>query len=184
MAPHPLSFIRIDQAPWSKPGHDFGKARIGDGEAALASTEHAGVSDHVLINVPGAMHYDRPGESVAIGRVESLKPHRVTMGTDIKRTRSIGPRGGRIRARLVGEALEPSCMRGVRTPSVCDQMRPHAAISEAQQVEPRCTRRKGEVNDADKVSVADAVLMSLQGIERTPKQSGSYWAVDTLCSAE
>jgi len=63
-------------------------------------------------------------------------------------------------------------------------MRPHAAISEAQQVEPRCTRRKGEVNDADKVSVADAVLMSLQGIERTPKQSGSYWAVDTLCSSE
>jgi hypothetical protein len=179
-----LSSIRIDQAAWAKPGHDFGKTRIGNGEAALASTEHAGVSDHLLINVPGTMHYDRPVESVAIGRVESLEPYRVTMGTDIKRTRSIGSCGGRIRARLVGETLEPSCMRGVRTPSVCNQMRPHAAISKAQQVEPRCTRRKGEVSDADKVSVADAVLMSLQSIERTPKQSGSYLTVDTVCSSE
>jgi hypothetical protein len=51
-------------------------------------------------------------------------------------------------------------------------------------VEPRCTRRKGEVSDADKVSVADAVPMSLQSIERTPKQSGSYLTVDPVCSSE
>jgi hypothetical protein len=51
-------------------------------------------------------------------------------------------------------------------------------------VEPRCTRRKGEVSDADKVSVADAVVMSLQRIERTPKQTGIDLAVDAFCSPE
>jgi hypothetical protein len=67
---------------------------------------------------------------------------------------------------------------------MCDQMRSHTAVSEIHQVEPRCTRGKGEVSDADKVSVDDAVVMSLQSIERTRKQAGSYLAVDTLWSPD
>ena len=51
-------------------------------------------------------------------------------------------------------------------------------------MEPRCTRGKGEVSDADKVSVGDAVVMSLQSIERAPKQTGSYLAADSFRSPE
>jgi hypothetical protein len=63
-------------------------------------------------------------------------------------------------------------------------MRSHAAVAEPYQVEPRCTRGKGEVSDADKVLVRDEVVMSLQSIERTPKQTGSDLAVGSFCSPE
>ena len=62
-----------------------------------------------------------------------------------------------------------------------DQMRPHAAVRELYQVEPRRTRGKGEVRDADKVPAGDAVAMSFQCIKRTPKQTGSDLAVDAFC---
>jgi hypothetical protein len=65
-----------------------------------------------------------------------------------------------------------------------NQMRPHAAVGEIHQVEPRRTRGKREVSNADKVSVGDAVLMSLQSIEGALKQTGSYLAVDSFCSSE
>ncbi len=55
-----LGFARVDQATWPKPRHDFGEARVGNGEATLASTEHTGVANHFLIHVPGTMHDDRP----------------------------------------------------------------------------------------------------------------------------
>jgi hypothetical protein len=106
------------------------------------------------------------------------------MGTQIESTRSIRSRGGRIRPRLIGEALEPSRMSGVRTPAMGNPMRSHAAVSEVHQVKPRCARGKGEVGDADKVSIADAVVVSVQRIERTSKQSGSYLVVDTFCTSE
>jgi hypothetical protein len=61
-----------------------------------------------------------------------------------------------------------------------NQMRPHAAVGEVHHVKPWCTRRKGEVGDADKIPVSDAVLMSLQSIERTPQQAGIYLAIDTF----
>jgi hypothetical protein len=85
------ALVRIDQAAGPKDCHDFGQAGIGDREAALASTQHAGVADHVLIHIPGTVHDDGPGEGVAIGRVESLEPHRATMGTgiDISRKRLV-----------------------------------------------------------------------------------------------
>jgi hypothetical protein len=67
---------------------------------------------------------------------------------------------------------------------MCDQVRPHAAVGEIYQVEPRCARGKREVSDADKVSVRDAVVMPFLSIERTPKQTGSYLAVDSFCSSE
>ncbi len=51
-------------------------------------------------------------------------------------------------------------------------------------MEPRRTRGKGEVSDPDKVSIGDALVMSLQSIERTPKQTGSCLAVDFFCSSE
>jgi len=51
-------------------------------------------------------------------------------------------------------------------------------------MEPRCTRGKGEVSDADKVPEADAVLMLLQSIERTTKQSGIDVTVVTSRSSE
>jgi hypothetical protein len=65
-----------------------------------------------------------------------------------------------------------------------NQVRPHAAVSEVHQVKPWYARRKGEVSHADKVSVADAILMSLQSIEGTPKQARIDPTVDTDRSSE
>jgi hypothetical protein len=175
-----LGFVRVDQTARPEPRHDFWQAGTGDREAALAATENTGEAEHFLTHVPGAMHHDRPGEGVAVARVESLETDRVAMGTYIKGPRSIGSGGGRIRTRFVGEALKPSGTGGVRTPSMRHQMRLHAAVGELHQVEPRCTRRKGEVGEADRVSVGDAVVMSLQSIERPPQQSRRYRADATF----
>ena len=62
-------------------------------------------------------------------------------------------------------------------------VRTHAALGEAHQVKPRRTRGKGEIDDADEISVADAVVMLLQSIERTPQQTGIY-LVDTFWPSE
>ena len=64
-----------------------------------------------------------------------------------------------------------------------NQVRPHAAVGEVHQVKPTCTRGKGEVGDADKIPVADAVVMALQRIECTPQQTGIY-LIDTFCPSE
>jgi hypothetical protein len=65
-----------------------------------------------------------------------------------------------------------------------NQVRAHGAVGEVHQVKPRCARGKGEVGDADKIPVADAVVMLLQSIERTPQQTGIYLAGDTFCPSE
>ena len=75
-------------------------------------------------------------------------------------------------------------MSGVGAPTMGNQVRAHAALGEVHQVKPRRTRGKGEIGDADKVPVADAVAMLLQSIERTPQQTGIYPAVDTFRSSE
>jgi len=62
-------------------------------------------------------------------------------------------------------------------------VRAHAALGEVYQVKPRRTRGKGEIDDADEISVADAVVMLLQSIERTPQQTGVY-LVDTFWPSE
>jgi hypothetical protein len=51
-------------------------------------------------------------------------------------------------------------------------------------VEPWYTRRKGEVSHADRVPVADAILMPLQSIEGTPKQARIDPTVYTVRSSE
>ena len=61
-----------------------------------------------------------------------------------------------------------------------NQIRSHIAVGEPDQVEPRRARGEGEISDADKVSVGDAVVMSLQGIERALKQTGGYLASDSV----
>jgi hypothetical protein len=38
-------------------------------------------------------------------------------------------------------------------------------------VKPRCARGKREIGDADKIPVADTVVVLLQGIERTSQQT-------------
>jgi hypothetical protein len=65
-----------------------------------------------------------------------------------------------------------------------NQVRAHAAAGEVHQVKPRCARGKGEVGDADRIPVADAFVMLLESIERTPQQTGIYLAVDTFCPPE
>jgi hypothetical protein len=65
-----------------------------------------------------------------------------------------------------------------------NQMRVHAAISEGHHMEPRCARRKGEVGDADNISVADAVPVSIQRIERAPQQTGIDLAVGPVWSSD
>src|ERR1700688_505873 len=84
----------------------------------------------------------------------------------------------------MGEALEPSRMSGVGAPTMSNQVRAHAAFGEVHQVKPRRTRGKGEIGDADKIPVADAVVMLLQSIERTPQQTGIYLAPDTFRPSE
>jgi len=63
-------------------------------------------------------------------------------------------------------------------------VRPHGAVRKVHQVKPGCARGKREVGDADKIPVADAVVMLLQSIERTPQQTGIYLAGDTFCPSE
>ena len=65
-----------------------------------------------------------------------------------------------------------------------NQVRAHVALGEVHQVKPRCARGKGEVGDADKIPVADVVVVLLQSIERTPQQTAIYLAVDTFCPSE
>src|ERR1700683_4564401 len=65
-----------------------------------------------------------------------------------------------------------------------NQVGAHAAVGEIHQVKPWCTRGKREVGDADKIPVADAVMMLLQCIERTPQQAGIDLAGDTVCPPE
>ena len=62
-----------------------------------------------------------------------------------------------------------------------NQVRMHTAIGKVHQVKPWRARGKGEISDADKIPVADAVAMLLQRTERTPQQMGIYLAVDTFC---
>src|SRR5882757_3662887 len=74
-------------------------------------------------------------------------------------------------------------MSGIGAPTMGNQVRAHAAVGDVHQVKPRCARGKGEVGDADKIPIADAVVMLLQSIERTPQQTGIYLAVDTFCGS-
>src|SRR5580704_8585938 len=106
------------------------------------------------------------------------------MRPDVERPRAVRSRGSRIRVRLVGEALKPSGMSRVGAPSVGNQMGAHPAVGEVHQVKSRCSRGKGEVRDADEVPIADAVVMSLESIERTPQQTGIHPAVSTFCPSE
>ena len=62
-----------------------------------------------------------------------------------------------------------------------NQVRAHAAVGEIHQVESRRSRGKGEVSDADKVSVNDAVLMALQRISRPTQQIWRDLAADSFC---
>jgi len=65
-----------------------------------------------------------------------------------------------------------------------NQVRADGAVGEVHQMKPRSARGKGEVGDADKIPVADAVVMLLQSIERTPQQTGIYLAGGTICPSE
>jgi hypothetical protein len=71
-------------------------------------------------------------------------------------------------------------MSGVRTPSMGNQVRMHTAVRKVHQVKPWCARGKGEISDADKIPVTDAVAVLLQRSERTPQQTGIYLAADTF----
>ena len=51
-------------------------------------------------------------------------------------------------------------------------------------MKPRCARGKREVGDANKIPIANAGVMLLQSIERTPQQTGSELTVDAFCSSE
>ena len=65
-----------------------------------------------------------------------------------------------------------------------NQVRAHAAVGEIHQVKSGCARGKGEVGDADKIPVADAVVMLLESIQRAPQQTGVDLAVAAVLSAE
>ena len=51
-------------------------------------------------------------------------------------------------------------------------------------MKPRCARGERKVGDADKIPTANAGVMLLQSIERTPQQTGSDLTVDAFCSSE
>lgn len=138
----------------------------------------------MLIHVPSTVHHDCPGQRVAVGRVESLEPHRVTVGADVERTRPIGSGGSCVRMRLVRESLKPPRMGRIGTPSMGNQVGPHAAIRQVHQMKSGCARRQREVGDADKVAVPDAVLMLLQSSERSTKQTAIDFTADAFNSTE
>ena len=64
-----------------------------------------------------------------------------------------------------------------------NQVRAHAAVGEIHQVKSGCARGKGEVGDADKIPVADAVVMLLESIQRAPQQTGVDLAVAAVLFA-
>jgi len=51
-------------------------------------------------------------------------------------------------------------------------------------VKPRCARGQREIGYADKIPVADTVVVLLQSIECTPQQTLVYLGVDTFCPSE
>jgi hypothetical protein len=168
--------VRIEKAAGTQFRHDFRKAGAGDSEAAFAATEHAEMTDHFVADVPGAVHDNPSREGVVIGRVQSLEPNRMAMAANIGSPRPIGPGRARVRAWLVGEALQPPGTQGVGASPMRDQMRTNAAVSEPQHVEPWPTRGPGEIRDADKVPVGDAVAVSVQRIERALTQGRGHEA--------
>lgn len=172
-----LGFVRINKPACPKSHRDLGQAGFRDRKAALTSSEHAGVADHLLIHVPGTVDHDGSRQRIAIRRIEPLEPHRTTMSTLVERARSIGAGGSRVRARLIGKAFEPSCVRRVGAPAMRHQMRLDGAVGGIYQVEPRCARGKGEVYDADHVLINDAEPVSIQSIECAPQQAGIYLPV-------
>src|ERR1700722_1820238 len=96
------------------------------------------------------------------------------MFADIDAIRFEGSRRRRLRARFIGESLEPSRMLWIRTPSVRYQVRSHAAVREAQEMESWRTRGQREVCDADRVAVSDAPVMACQCIESASKHTRRY----------
>jgi hypothetical protein len=50
-----------------------------------------------------------------------------------------------------------------------NQVRPHAAAGEVQQVKPRRARGQREIGNADKIPIDDAALMLIKRRERPPQ---------------
>jgi hypothetical protein len=61
-----------------------------------------------------------------------------------------------------------------------DQMRTDATVGEIHHVKPRRARGKGKVSDANKVPVADAVLVPFKRVKRATQQTGSYLAAGSV----
>jgi len=129
--------VCIEKAARPQFRHDFSKTGTGDGEAALAATEHANMTDDFRTDVPGAVHDDASGKGVVVGRVQSFEPNRIAMGSDIGSTGLISPFRARLRAWRIGEALEPSRVQRVGPPPMRDQMRTDGAVMEIHQMKSR-----------------------------------------------
>jgi hypothetical protein len=177
-----VDIVRIEKSAGTQFRHEFRKAGARDREAAFAATGHAEMVNHLFADVPGAMHDNPTGEGVVIGRFQSCKPNRLAVGSDIGGTRSIGPCRARVRPVLIGETLQPPGAQGVGTASMRDQMRAYATVGEIHQVEPWRSRRQGEIRDSDKISVADAVAVPIQRMQRAPKQGRRHLVPDTVRS--
>src|ERR1700728_2467080 len=96
------------------------------------------------------------------------------MFADIDAIRFEGSRRRRVRARFIGESLEPSRMLRIRTPSVRNQVRSHTTVREAQEMESWGTRGQREVCDANRVAVSDVPAVACQCIESTPTHTRRY----------
>jgi len=166
-----IDIVGIEKAAGTQFRHDFGETCAGYRETAFAAAGHAEMVDHLVADVPGAVHHDPAGEGVVIGRIQSFEPNRLAMGSDIRGTGPIGSCRARVRAWCVGEALEPAGMQRVGAATVRDPMRVDAAIGKTHQMQPGHTRVQGEIGNADEVLVGDALAVSVQCIERTPQQS-------------
>ena len=92
----PSGLVRVNQPSRTERGYHFPEAGIGESEATLAASEHAGSINHRGTDVPGAVHHDRPGGGVAVGRVESIETDGAPMATDVHRARSVGSGRSRV----------------------------------------------------------------------------------------
>ena len=172
--------VCIEKAARTQLRHYFRKGGSGDREAAFAATEHAEMTDHLVTDVPGAVHDDAPSKSVVIALLQSFEPNRMAMGADIGRTGPIGPFRARVRAWRIGEALEPPSTQWVGTPSVRDEMRTYGAVGEIHQMKSRRTRGQREIGNRNAITVGDAVAMSVQRIQRAQEQRRRQRAIGAV----
>src|ERR1700748_1648312 len=87
--------VGIDQMTWTKPRHDFAKARLRKCKTALAAAQNATQRRHDRAHIPGAMHDDATPQGVVVAVAQAAEPDGAAMPANIETIGAIGARRGR-----------------------------------------------------------------------------------------